>query len=689
MKLWSAIAVLVAVTLAQVACDVGGAALVAVVQLDTGVQATCVSVTVTEPGTSRQLGEAHVVRTPGQDEYRIAVYRKGPNGTLLPDEVVLQAHALAGPNGCAAGASGVSASEAVPKHFPASAADQVPLFVPLPPAEPDALQLQAVGPVLNAGDCVNTAVRAMRDGVPAAVAADTAVTLAVQPAAGLSFFTDGTCTAPPVTQATLPAGTSVLPVQLAGSAAGSYVATASATGLDAGSLAVDVVLTQARSIAFGSAAMTALAGGCLGPVKVHAQDGAGNSTTLTFNANIGLSGPAGVTFFSDGACAGTTTSVVLGAGQPETQFWFRPRAVGQVTLRAAAAALGNVTQTEQIVPNVRTGSCTMDVGIASVTCPIPTPGVFDLSKAFVVVQAISNDDNPYGVNVRCRLADAATIACSRQGATGWVDVEWQLAELPSGLFVQRVDNTVCTGNVITLPQAVDMAQTFLLFTAEGPGNIVDNNDYRTVRLVSPTGVEVLNATDCGNAILDVQVVQWQGAFVDRGVLDAGFVPSASVTTGTAVDLTRTFLLHSARFAASGSQLCGFQIRGQLTTANTIDFTRGDGDAVNCPTPDITAISWERVQLPSGATSQEKVISMADGESTATATITAVDPARSFAFASSNFNAGQGFGETTYNADDQPGAVGAKLSLATGSRLQADRAVDGGSSKWTSYVVELP
>src|SRR4051812_3124614 len=192
MKLWSAIAVLVAVTLAQAACDVGGAALVAVVQLETGVQATCVSVTVTEPGTSQQLGEGHAVRTPGQDEYRIAVYRKGPGGTLLPDEVVLRAHALAGPNGCAAGTSEVSASEAVQKRFPASAADQVPLFVPLPAAGPDALQLQAVGPVLNAGACVNTAVRAMRNGVPAAVAADTAVALAVQPASGLSFFTDGT-----------------------------------------------------------------------------------------------------------------------------------------------------------------------------------------------------------------------------------------------------------------------------------------------------------------------------------------------------------------------------------------------------------------------------------------------------------------------------------------------------------------
>ena len=49
----------------------------------------------------------------------------------------------------------------------------------------------------------------------------------------------------------------------------------------------------------------------------------------------------------------------------------------------------------------------------------------------------------------------------------------------------------------------------------------------------------------------------------------------------------------------------------------------------------------------------------------------------------------GFGETTYNADDQPGAAGARFSLIGGSLLEMTRAVDAGSAKWTSYVVQLP
>jgi hypothetical protein len=687
MKLRATMAVLVAVTLAQAACDTGGAALVAVVQLDTGVQATCVSVTVTEPGTSRQLGEGHAVHQANQDEYRIAIYRKGPGGSVLPEEVVLQAHALSGPNGCAAGATEVSASEGVQKRFPATMAEQVPLRIPLPAGGPDALQLQATAPVLHAGDCVNTAVRAMRNGLLTSVAADTPITLTAQPA-GISFFTDGTCTAPAVTQATLPAGSAVLPIQLQGLAAGSYVATAGATGMDAGSIGFDVVLTQATAIDFNSAPLTALSGACVGPVHLRAEDAAGNPTLLTSAASISLTS-AGVTFFSDGACATSTASVTLGAGQAEALFWFRTQSAGAVALRATAAMLGNVTQTEQLVPNVRTGSCGIDAGDLGASCSIGSPGVFDLTKAFLVVQAVSNDDNPNGVNVRCRLADAGTIDCSRAGTSGWVDVGWQLVELPSGIRVQRVDNSQCPGNLITLPQAVDPAQTFLLYTAEGSGNIVDNNDYRTVQLVSPTQVEVLNSADCGNGTLDVQVVELQGAYVDRGVLDAGAVSSVSITTGAAVALNRTFLLHSARFATGSSPLCGFQLRGELTSPNTIAFSRGNGPDTACQTPDITAIAWERVQLPAGATAQQALVSIADGESTAIATISPVDPARSFAFASSNFNAGQAFGETTFNADDQPGVVGAKLSLATGSRLQVDRAVDAGNAKWTSYVIELP
>jgi hypothetical protein len=171
-------------------------------------------------------------------------------------------------------------------------------------------------------------------------------------------------------------------------------------------------------------------------------------------------------------------------------------------------------------------------------------------------------------------------------------------------------------------------------------------------------------------------------------VDAGTVPSISVTTGAAVDLTRTFLLHSQRFTGS-SYLCPYQVRGQMTSANTIAFTRGNGNDVACQALDITAIAWERVQLPPGATSQQVLVSMVDGQSTATATISPVDPARSFVLASSQSNPGAAFGETAFNADDQPGVVGAHLSLATGSRLQADRAVDAGNSKWTSYVVELP
>ncbi|HZN95353.1 MAG TPA: hypothetical protein VFB81_21725, partial [Myxococcales bacterium] len=312
MKHCAARAALAAVALTQVACDGGG--LVAFIQLEPGVQASCVSLTVTEPDTGRLLDGRQVARASGQDEYRIAVYR----GTTLPGEVVFQAHALSGSNGCAVPVTLVSSSEPQRRAFPAFAGrhpDQVPLLIPFRP------------------------------------------------------------------------------------------------------------VVRASTLDFSTPALTALGGACLGPAGVRAEDQAGNPEVLAADTSVALSADvSGVTFFSDAQCASPISGVLLGPGTPEATFYFRSRAAGAIALRAEAPPLGPGTQVEQIVPNVRAGSCTMNVGTLSRPCAIGAPGVFDPSRAFLVVQAISDDNNPAGVNVRCNLADAGTIDCTRYGGGGTVNV---------------------------------------------------------------------------------------------------------------------------------------------------------------------------------------------------------------------------------------------------------------------------
>ncbi|HVE84426.1 MAG TPA: hypothetical protein VND93_16335, partial [Myxococcales bacterium] len=126
--------VMAAVVLGQVACDNGGEALVAVIQLEPGTPATCLSLTVVEPDTTpaRLLKQTQVPRVAGQDEYRVAVYRAG-----LPEEVVLQAQARFG-SGCSEPLGLVSSSPAVQQRFAAGAPAQVPLFIPRPTVPPDA-----------------------------------------------------------------------------------------------------------------------------------------------------------------------------------------------------------------------------------------------------------------------------------------------------------------------------------------------------------------------------------------------------------------------------------------------------------------------------------------------------------------------------------------------------------------------
>jgi hypothetical protein len=677
--------VMAAVVLGQVACDNGGEALVAVIQLEPGTPATCLSLTVVEPDTTpaRLLKQTQVPRVAGQDEYRVAVYRAG-----LPEEVVLQAQARFG-SGCSEPLGLVSSSPAVQQRFAAGAPAQVPLFIPRPTVPPDALAIRVASPVLAAGDCAQATVEPTLAGSAAPVLSDTAVSFSFQPASGLTAHLDGTCTTP-AGGGTLPAGSSLLPLQLHGLTEGQYTFTAGAAGLDSGTITLNVVLTPAAALAFGTQAWTALSGACVGPVQVRAVDSSGNPALPATDTAVTLSADStGVTFATDSQCVSAATSVLLPAGAPGAAFYFRPRAAGPVTLRAdSAGPLGAATQVEQIVPNVRSGSCAMAAGTYAIACPIGGPGVFDLSKAFLVVQAISNDDTPSGAQVRCRLADAGTIDCSRAGTTGFADVGWQLVELPAGVRVQRITNNYCNlGNPMTLPQPFDPAQTFVLFTHEGAGGNVGSDDYRTVRLIGNQQVEVLDFYDCGNGITDVQVVELQGASVERGAVDAGYVSSVVVNTASTADLTRTFLLHSVR-SVDGSNLCGYQFRGELTSASTITFTRGNGDAI-CAAPDIASIAWERIQLPAGATVQQIPVAMADGQAFAAVPANPFDPARTFALSSNQFNSGAGYGETSYNLDDQPGAAGARHVLAAGNRLELTRAVDAGTSRWTSYVVQLP
>jgi hypothetical protein len=397
-----------------------------------------------------------------------------------------------------------------------------------------------------------------------------------------------------------------------------------------------------------------------------------------------------VDFFSDAACTAPVSAVAIPAWTSEVPVYLRPNAAGTAVIAASAAGYADDTQQLLIYPNVRRGSCQLDLGITKVTCPIDQP-VFSTSKAFSMIQAVSRENAPTGGQARCTLSSPSTIDCARDGGTGTVDINWQVAELASGIAVQRATMSCASGTLVTLPQAFAPAQSFVLYTNEHGGNAFDENDHKVVRLVGTNQVESLADTDCGGpGVNDIQVVELQDAVVNRGLTGSFTQTSATVSSLPTVDLTRTFLLGSARFTLQTGLLCGYHVRGQLSGQTSLAFTRGDGVNGNtCSDPGVQDLGWERVQLPAGYSVQQVVMAITDGGSFASATIAAVDPARSLIFASGAFTNGQGYGETSYNADDVPGAAGARFSFGAADRIDLVRGFDGGTARWTVYAVQLP
>jgi hypothetical protein len=562
-------------------CDSPGDVLVAEIELEEELVASCIQLTVSEPPASAPgalLAETRVVRQPGQDGYRVAVYRQ-----TLPVEVVLQAHALEGA-GCAEPLTPVSSSEAMSRSFD--------------PDRPRSAKLQIDAPV-------------------------------VPPA-------------PPDTR-----------------------------------------------VGFSSGPLTALMDACAGPVRIRPVDGAGNPISLATAQLVTLSASQpGVAFALDAQCAQRVTEVSLPVGMAEASFYFSSRTPGPVELLAVGPSLAAGSQVHQIVPTVRAGACRIAGNQATVSCPF-SPPAFDMGKVFVVFQATSADATPDGAMVACTLANASTITCARHAGASpaAVDIAWQLVELARGIRVQRLTHVCNPGNVQTLPQAVDPAQAFILASARVGGGIVDFNDYRTVRLIGNNQVEVMMGDSC-NGTNEVQVVELAGARVDRGTLGSASGLTATVTSLPAVDLGRSFLLYSWRFASTSSPLCGNALRGELTSPTEIAFSRGDG-ATSCGTSDVTTIAWERVELPAPARVQQVPITVPDGMLGASTSLQAVSLARSFAFTGGQWSVGQAYGETAWNNDDVPGVVSARHFLGAPDRLDLTRGASTGAARFTSFVVELP
>jgi hypothetical protein len=534
------------------------------------------------------------------------------------------------------------------------------------------------------------------DGTAASVASTTTVSLKARNN-DLTFYTNNRCQTAR-TQVTVAGGTSRASFYFRGSTLGVSPIDISAAGLASASQNEVIRNGAPAAVAFVSTAQTVQAGACSAAVVLEVRNASGGTTAFATAtaAGITLSPQGGPSLYSDAACTTAITDATFAAGANQATFYFKGSTGGTFTLAAQPAALPQVSQAVTILPVVRTGTCTLADGTSSVTCPI-TPAQRDVAKTMLFFQATSDSADPFTSNVRCVLTSTSTVTCSRAGTVGVATVGWQTAELASGLKVQHLDATCpaqATATIdVPMQPVANLANTFLLVSSQIDGTTQGTDDFFTATLGATDHVDVQFGVPCTATWRgSVQVVEFTGASVTRGVTGAMAATSTQLTVSNlpAAPLASTALLFTYRVAsASQPGLCDRVLRGALTSSTSITFTRSDQDT-GCEDATIEAISWERINVGVRGQVQHLDAEVADTVHVAQISLsTPVDPTRTLVFASSQALSGQGGGETDFLTDDILGAVIARHTLLSPTRVEVRRDFTGDAdTRWFSTVLQL-
>ncbi len=336
--------------------------------------------------------------------------------------------------------------------------------------------------------------------------------------------------------------------------------------------------------------------------------------------------------------------------------------------------------------SVRSGMCSISNGVTLVDCPI-SPALTDRDKTFMLFQATSNDNTPASSNVRCFIQSISNIKCDRNGTIGIVDIRWQVAEFAEGVKVDHLTPPCYgTNTIVDISEVSDMNKTFLLYSSHRDGTDQDQNQFRTVRLTATDQVMVgiPSTGSCGSVRQALQVVQFNGTSVKRGVTGAMTGTSITATLSPSIDTSRTMLLYSWRTAGSGADMCERMVRGEITSSTQITFTRATGCS---GTTQIDAISWEVVEFTEGGLVRPITVNM-NGNGAANVNIAAVDPTKSLIFAGGQWTNGQALGEGSYAGDDIIGAMTGKFTLTNSTNVQVVRNNTQGTAKWSAFVVQF-
>jgi hypothetical protein len=294
----------------------------------------------------------------------------------------------------------------------------------------------------------------------------------------------------------------------------------------------------------------------------------------------------------------------------------------------------------------------------------------DTTKSVLFFQTRSSGNRPVQSEVRGRLQTATTIQFERvtdeTTPAATINIQWYVVTFGSGVSVQRGETPLsATSTNVAITAVASLSQAFVLWsmTPAAADNAWGADDQVLGELTTTTNLQFRVNTLNANHTVAWQVVQFTNAAdinVQKGTTSLiGAATSTTVTLGTAVNTSKTFVLVGARVTdGSGPDIGAKMVRAQLTNSTTITI-----DRAAATTSDVTEIVWQAVELKDASMVWRGSANFAAGATQATAFLQPpVNIGRTVAFLSMQDGGGQNGGRTPYVGDDVPGVADATASL---------------------------
>ncbi len=219
-------------------------------------------------------------------------------------------------------------------------------------APPVALAFVGETAPVTAGNCSSALVLESRDsfGNASPVSESLQVALSSTPqTSGLELFRDPEC-AQRVEALSLSGGETRVALHVRGTVVGPVQVSANAAGVAGATRTVEIVPAAPSALSFVTASRAPEVGACSERVEVESRDAFGNTSAVPMPLALALAAqPAmGVTFYADASCTTEAELVTINATTSRTGFHFRGTRPGPVQVNVSAVGLGEASQVQTV-----------------------------------------------------------------------------------------------------------------------------------------------------------------------------------------------------------------------------------------------------------------------------------------------------------------------------------------------------